>query len=483
MKTHTALFSIVTLAVAGAVALVRGADLQPAIVTNLSGQLHIVQPIPCDGIVNETADVTGGRIELSPAEGVDLAGGAKRFSLTRANINFEGFSASGSCLGFDETDTYGPIRVQLARSITFTALPSGVPGVFNVTIPRLAFELRYATTVDGAVDTGTKIPREDVTGTINLTAGTMQMHVVLGTRVHFRRGCIAGGCVINETHDGTVTADVNGTIQFPDADGDGVPDRSDNCDFTANPKQALVATPTLTPPGPVTLNSCLSQAFGRARALDVCDAKAVTLTHNAPTQFNLGANTVTWHAVDWLGRTADANQTVTIVDTTVPSFTSVPPDLLLNNCGPVTLGTPTATDDCAGIVTFSNNAPAYFQVGVTPVTWTARDVSGNQTNAVQTVTVVDTTPPEVFCPATSPTGSSFTVSAIDACAGAPVIRLGSYVLAQGETIMINITGQPGVRLQNIISEDGIRHFQVGKGEAIINATDASGNVASATCVK
>jgi len=36
-------------------------------------------------------------------------------------------------------------------------------------------------------------------------------------------------------------------------------------------------------------------------------------------------------------------------------------------------------------------------------------------------------------------------------------------------------------LVNDVSADHIRHFQVGKGQAIITATDASNNVGSAIC--
>jgi hypothetical protein len=306
--------------------------------------------------------------------------------------------------------------------------------------------------------------------------------VVLGTRVTFRAGCVPGlGCVINETHNGTLTADLAGTIVFPDADGDGVPDRTDNCKFTANPTQATVATPTLTPPPAVTLDSCLSRNFGVAAAADVCNGLPVTVTSDAPTQFDLGANLVTWRAADSMSRVATATQTVTIVDTTPPTFTSVPPNVFMNNCGPASLGLPTATDDCAGQPTFSNDAPPIFYVGVTPVTWTATDVSGNERTAVQTVTVVDEVPPAVTCDATNPPGSSFRVSATDACLGAPVIRLGTHVLADGEVIMINETGRPGIRLVNTVGPDRIKHFQVGKGEAIISATDASDNVATVAC--
>jgi len=34
-----------------------------------------------------------------------------------------------------------------------------------------------------------------------------------------------------------------------------------------------------------------------------------------------------------------------------------------------------------------------------------------------------------------------------------------------------------------VTGDGFRHFLVGKGEGVITATDGSGNVTSATCIK
>ena len=162
-----------------------------------------------------------------------------------------------------------------------------------------------------------------------------------------------------------------------------------------------------------------------------------------------------------------------------PSFTFVPPPIEVFNCGPVALGTATATDDCAGTPTITNNAPPIFLVGTTTVTWTATDLAGNASTAGQTVSVTDTVAPTVSCTATVPTGSSFVVSASDACA-TPVIKLGSYVLAEGEVVMINVTGRPGVRLVNTVG-GGVRHFQVGRGEDVITATDPSGNTASAVC--
>ncbi|HZT75520.1 MAG TPA: HYR domain-containing protein [Vicinamibacterales bacterium] len=205
----------------------------------------------------------------------------------------------------------------------------------------------------------------------------------------------------------------------------------------------------------MTIASRLSQQIGNASAIDVCDGGPVSLTNSAPAQFPLGGSTVVWTATDQKSRVGTASQIVTVVDTTAPTFTFVPPALTRNTCGPVNLGQATATDEGAGCVAVANDAPASFFVGTTPVTWTATDVSGNRASATQTVTVVDTVPPTVSCIADGPPGGTFRVTAGDAC-GAPTIALGSYAIASGERIKINETGQSGVRL--IGMSDGVRHF-------------------------
>ena len=59
--------------------------------------------------------------------------------------------------------------------------------------------------------------------------------------------------------------------------------------------------------------------------------------------------------------------------------------------------------------------------------------------------------------------------------------LGSFILSNGERIKINETGKSGITLIGTVGPDNIRHFQVGKGKAIITATDGSGNVSTAYC--
>jgi hypothetical protein len=95
------------------------------------------------------------------------------------------------------------------------------------------------------------------------------------------------------------------------------------------------------------------------------------------------------------------------------------------------------------------------------------------------VTVVDTVAPTVTCLSDQPQGGAFIAKAVDACTASPLFRFGSYTLANPEKIKINEGGQSGIALINTL--DGIRHFHAGKGEAIISATDGSGNVGKASC--
>jgi hypothetical protein len=109
------------------------------------------------------------------------------------------------------------------------------------------------------------------------------------------------------------------------------------------------------------------------------------------------------------------------------------------------------------------------------------------------VTVVDITPPLVSCvesvnpshknvPQAKNEDGFYKVSAGDNCAS-PVIKIGSFTLASGETIKITQTpGKSGVRLVNTMGKAAIKHFQVGPNDAVITATDGSGNQASVTCL-
>ena len=138
--------------------------------------------------------------------------------------------------------------------------------------------------------------------------------------------------------------------------------------------------------------------LGEAIAHDVMGITSVT--EHPPRFFVLGETTVTWTATDTSGNSASATQTVTIVDTTSPIITapdSITVEATSANSNIVTLGNPVFSD-LVDIPSISNNAPDVFPVGETTITWTAVDESGNSASATQTVTIVDTTPPELTIP-------------------------------------------------------------------------------------
>ena len=138
--------------------------------------------------------------------------------------------------------------------------------------------------------------------------------------------------------------------------------------------------------------------LGGATAHDVMGIASVT--EHPPRFFVLGETTVTWIATDTSGNSASATQTVTIVDTTSPSITapdSITVEATSANSNIVALGNPVSSD-LVDIPSISNNAPDVFSLGETTVIWTTVDESGNSASATQTVTIVDTTSPELTMP-------------------------------------------------------------------------------------
>ena len=138
--------------------------------------------------------------------------------------------------------------------------------------------------------------------------------------------------------------------------------------------------------------------LGEATANDIMGIASVT--EHPSRFFVLGETTITWTATDTSGNSVSATQTVTIVDTTSPSITapdSITMEATSADSNMVTLGNPVSSD-LVDIPSISNNAPDLFPLGETIVTWTAIDTSGNISQAIQTVTIVDTTSPELIMP-------------------------------------------------------------------------------------
>ena len=195
--------------------LAKAVDLRPLVVTNLGGTLHVLQSVPCDGVVDLTTRVRGGRIEMTPAEGPDVVGGDKIFHLTGLTLFFMPFRVDGKCRGVRDPHNVTEIGVRLAGAVVLRAVAGD--NRYHVTIPKEEF-LLYDAIIDNDVPkTAYERPSEAVTGTIDLARGTMQLHIVVATRLRFRAGCNPlFRCRVDEVRDGTRTVDVAGTIIFPD---------------------------------------------------------------------------------------------------------------------------------------------------------------------------------------------------------------------------------------------------------------------------
>ena len=226
--------------------------------------------------------------------------------------------------------------------------------------------------------------------------------------------------------------------------------------------------PTITAPASVSVSTDAGQctatgvALGTPVAADNCSA---TVSNNAPATYAKGTTTVTWTATDAAGNVATATQTVTVNDTELPAITAPAAIVVSTDAGQcsatnIALGTAAFGDNCAG-ATVSNNAPTAFAKGSTTVTWTATDAAGNTVSATQTVTVNDTQLPTITAPA------AVSVSTDAGQCSATGVALGTATAGD------NCAGV-------LVSNNAPATFAKGTTTVTWTATDAAGNVATAT---
>jgi uncharacterized protein YjiK len=222
--------------------------------------------------------------------------------------------------------------------------------------------------------------------------------------------------------------------------------------------------PSITAPADMTIEATgilTPVSTGQATATD--DSGIAQISSNAPTKFPLGITMITWTATDNGGNVAKAVQKITIVDTTPPVLTA-PQDVTIEAKTPdhnsVDLGLP-AVNDVVGVESVTNDAPPYFPLGKTTVTWKALDSSGNTATATQVITVKDTTPPVIHAP------TDITQEA--SSANANTVNLGNATVTDNGIIKSVTNNAPSV-------------FPLGKTTVTWTATDQSENSASATQV-
>jgi DICT domain-containing protein len=127
---------------------------------------------------------------------------------------------------------------------------------------------------------------------------------------------------------------------------------------------------------------------------DACGISLLELDKTSFTCANIGVNTVTLKVTDNNGNVASQTATVTVEDKIAPVADIILLADVTAECSVTSLVAPTATDNCAGSVTVTNNAvlPITPQ-GTTVVTWKYEDQNGNTSTQVQNVVIKDVTAP------------------------------------------------------------------------------------------
>jgi gliding motility-associated-like protein len=218
-------------------------------------------------------------------------------------------------------------------------------------------------------------------------------------------------------------------------------------------------------------------------ASDNCGVTSFTSTHNPGATFPVGTTTVTYTATDAAGNVTTCSFTVTVNDTQLPTIICQPPVTVfadLNEChaeaANVLLGTPVPGDNC-GVASVTNNAPLFYPVGLTVVTWTITDIHGNTNSCTQNVTVIDNQAPII---SSCGVVGNQTVSADAGECSFTNIGTGWDVVATDNCTTITVaytlsgaTTGTGSSLNNV-------EFNLGVTNVLWTVTDAAGNVSTCT---
>ncbi|MDG1742036.1 MAG: gliding motility-associated C-terminal domain-containing protein, partial [Crocinitomicaceae bacterium] len=161
--------------------------------------------------------------------------------------------------------------------------------------------------------------------------------------------------------------------------------------------------------------------------------------------------------------TTSAPIDVTVEDVTAPTLV-VPNDVIVsvnNGCeATVDIGNALAVDNCT-LLSLTNDAPAFYPIGTTIVTWTATDASGNVTTLTQEINVVDDINPTIAAPGA-------VVAYTDANCEATGVDLGTAAASDNCN-----TGL-------VVSNDAPVAYPIGLTVVTWTAIDAYGNTSSAT---
>jgi len=317
-----------------------------------------------------------------------------RASSLNPDSNYTGLAASAAAVNginglIEGFSSGGPVQLGL----TTVWAGSGVvgnpgPGVTNTPAPAWAAADGVAVSGVGGFGNGT-CPAVNP-GDCRFFGTSASAPHAAGCDALIRQLLGAGAPVAQVNARLTSTATDIGAIGPDNVSGAGIL----NCFAALGPPEAVcqnVSVPTdpgVCVAGSASVDNGSSDPFGQAISLS-----------QAPTApYALGNTAVTLTVTDTDNLFDTCSATVTVLDQEDPNITA--PSDRNAECSshtgtPVAIGTATASDNCDVSPDINNDAPALFTLGMTTVTWTATDDSGNTDTDTQKVTVVDTTPPDL----------------------------------------------------------------------------------------
>ena len=116
---------------------------------------------------------------------------------------------------------------------------------------------------------------------------------------------------------------------------------------------------------------------------DNCSINELISTHQPGDVFQLGSTTVTYTVSDKADNYSEVSFDVLVLDTISPAIQGLPNlisiDAELSTCGAIVNWTdPTAIDNCSAILSADHAPGEFFPIGITEVTYSAIDPSGNE---------------------------------------------------------------------------------------------------------
>jgi len=199
-------------------------------------------------------------------------------------------------------------------------------------------------------------------------------------------------------------------------------------------------------------------------ASDACQGEFFGETSDSLSYGTPGEYEITWEFDDKAGNISSQTQLIVVQDDTPPVLTPPSSETVEQTSldgTPVILGTATATDNCEGAVTLSDDAPDVYPLGETIVTFSAVDASGNMTEEKVTVTVLDTTPPTQTNIPENVTLEQETLHGTAYDIGMPQVS----DICDAEPDLVS---------------DAPDVYPLGRTEVVFTATDDSGNVSTAS---